>query len=58
MNTPDGRHKLEKRKRDYRLLLREVSWEEFWKTLDHLVDWNEMRHEIDKLRTNDAEDKP
>ncbi len=35
---------------DYRWLLREASWREFWLALDQTVDWVKRREQIEELR--------
>ena len=57
MDAQDEQNRLGEKKGDRRWLLGEVSWQEFWKTLDQLVDWNKKRDEIDTLRGSDGEEK-
>ena len=57
MDAQDKRHRVGDKKKEHRWLLGEVSWQEFWTTLDQLVDWNKKRDEINTLRTSDREDQ-
>ena len=58
MDAQDKKHSPGKNKKDRRWLLGVVSWPEFWKSLDQVVDWNRKRDEINTLNTSDSEDNP
>ena len=57
MDAQDEQNRHGEIMRDRRWLLGEVSWQDFWKTLDQMVDWNKKRDEIDTLRTSNKENK-
>lgn len=57
MDAQDKRHSLGEKTKDHRRLLGEVSWQEFWKSLDQVVDWNKKRDEINTLRRSHREDQ-
>ena len=56
MDAQDKQRNRRNHKEKSRRLLSEVSWGEFWKTLDHLVDWNKKRDEIAGLSRSEGED--
>ncbi|MDX1417730.1 MAG: hypothetical protein R3293_26240 [Candidatus Promineifilaceae bacterium] len=39
----------QEKERAYQWLLMEASWQEFWHSLDQLVDWNKKREEWERL---------
>jgi len=57
MDAQDEQNRHGEIMKDRRWLLGEVSWQEFWKTLDQMVDWNKKRDEINTLRTSNKENK-